>query len=494
MIRAWLLWAVLAWARAGGGHSYSGGSRGGGGGFSGGGSGGFSSGGDDGAGLLIWLVVQHPTVGVPVMFAVVAFVVWSKHQQGRDHRVVHRTHHADRPAPGLAAVSTTALRARDPNFSEPLFLDLARLVYTRAQEERGRRNWAALEPFLAPEVVQGLERRGRGVREVREVVIGAARIQGIAIPGDVARVVVLFESNFTEIRDEEGAKPRTYRLLARERWVFARAADTLSPGPDRMRALGCPNCGSPIERLIDGRCASCDAVLDDARLQWRVAQAEVLSAEPLPPIEVTMGAGVEEGTSHPLVQAPDLAAQLRAFRARHPELDWDALQKRIVETFLKIQEAWGEGKWEKARPYETDFLFQQHRYWIERYAREGLRNRLDQVRVTDVALAKVSVDAFYESITVRIFARMRDWTEDKGGRVVGGDPNRDRVFSEYWTFLRSAGKPAQPRDQLDACPSCGAPLDRVAESGVCGYCDAKITGGEFDWTLAAIDQDETYRG
>jgi hypothetical protein len=34
----------------------------------------------------------------------------------------------------------------------------------------------------------------------------------------------------------------------------------------------------------------------------------------------------------------------------------------------------------------------------------------------------------------------------------------------------------------------------VSETGVCGYCDAKITGGEFDWVLSTIDQDETYRG
>jgi uncharacterized protein with PIN domain len=97
-------------------------------------------------------------------------------------------------------------------------------------------------------------------------------------------------------------------------------------------------------------------------------------------------------------------------------------------------------------------------------------------------------------VTVRIYARMRDWTEDRDGNVVGGSRSEDRIFSEYWTFLRSAGGAGRPRENLDQCPSCGAPLDRVSETGVCGYCEAKITGGEHDWVLSAIEQDEAYRG
>ncbi|MFN7144695.1 MAG: TIM44-like domain-containing protein [Myxococcota bacterium] len=474
----WVLLVADALARAGGGQEYSGG-----GGSSGGG--GYAGGGGsidgDGIGLLFWLVFEHPMIGIPVLLVVMGFVFWSKAQGGHDTRQVHRTHHV---RPVVMPTDTRALLARDPNFSEPLFLDLARLVYTRAHEERGRGNWAALAPYLSEDVVEALKRRAPG-EPVRHVVLGTSRVERVDVTGDVARITVLFEGNLTE-----GATKR----FVQERWTYARAADTRSPGPDRMRVLACPNCGSPIDTRADGSCRNCDAMLTDGRLQWRVVDVKVLRSEPAPPIQLTRGAGVEVGTNHPLVVAPDLPAQLRAFQARHPELSWEELRARIVEVFTRVQEAWSEGKWERARPYETDFLFQQHRYWIERYAAEGLKNRMDRLEVTDVALAKVSVDAYLESVTVRIFARMRDWTEDASGRVVGGSRTQDRVFSEYWTFLRSAGKPAKPRDHVDNCPSCGAPLDNVSESGVCGYCDAKITGGEYDWVLSAIDQDEAYRG
>ena len=204
--------------------------------------------------------------------------------------------------------------------------------------------------------------------------------------------------------------------------------------------------------------------------------------------------GMEVGTDLPLVQAPDLGAQMRALSARHPELFADEFEAFVRAVFTRIQVAWSTLRYEDARPFETDALYQQHRAWIERYRKAGLRNRCEDLRIGSVLIARVGVDAWVEFVTVRIFASMRDWTEDSSGRLVGGNATTPRQFSEYWTFVRTAGKPARPRSNLDTCPSRGAPLDRVGASGVCGHCDAKVTTGDFDWVLAAIDQDEVYRG
>ena len=151
-----------------------------------------------------------------------------------------------------------------------------------------------------------------------------------------------------------------------------------------------------------------------------------------------------------------LSAARRAFEGRHPDHAWPAFEERVRAAFLALQEAWSSRQWERARPFETDALFQTHRFWMERYAAFSLVNRVEQVAVTRVALAKIDVDAFYESITVRIFARALDWTEDAGGKVVGGSKLGAReTFSEYWTFLRAIpGTVAAPSN----CPSCGAPL------------------------------------
>jgi predicted lipid-binding transport protein (Tim44 family) len=466
-----------ALARAGGGHGYSGGGSSGGGSYGGGGGfsfGGGSSDGDGGA-LLWWLLFEHPAIGVPVVLVVAAIWIWQANQKFNDSQ--RRVYRRGAPIPPPQRAS---LKERDPGFSEPLFLDLARLVFVRGHEERGRGNDEVLEAWLS----EGARRMLANLATpVRDVIIGATSVTDIEIDGNVARILVRFDANITE-----GHRKK----IVRERWTFQRLADARSPGPERMRALNCVNCGSPAERLTDGRCQNCNTVLVDARVQWRATSMIRESERVVVGVELHLGGGVEVGTDLPTVRAPDATAQLRAISARDPSFSWNDFRRHAIEVFGKIQSAWGEMKWEQARPYETDFLFQQHRYWIDRYREEGYRNRIDDAVVTGVDLARVSIDAHIESITVRIYARMLDWTEDKNGKVVGGSDTDPKIFSEYWTFVRTAGRGHKPVSSTN-CPNCGAPLDRVSETGVCGYCEAKITGGDFDWVLSAIDQDEEYR-
>ena len=96
-------------------------------------------------------------------------------------------------------------------------------------------------------------------------------------------------------------------------------------------------------------------------------------------------------------------------------------------------------------------------------------------------------------VTVRLFAKMIDYTADQGGKVVGGHAKKARIFSEYWTFVRAVGHKAEVKS-AEVCPNCGAPLDRVDLGGICGYCDTRITGGEHSWVLSTITQDEVYAG
>jgi hypothetical protein len=102
---------------------------------------------------------------------------------------------------------------------------------------------------------------------------------------------------------------------------------------------------------------------------------------------------------------------------------------------------------------------------------------------------KIDSDAFYESITVRIWAEGRDCTADEDGRVVAGSKTQMRRWSEYWTFIRSRGVDAGT--QARSCPNCGARV-AVGATGVCEFCGGKLTAGEFGWVLSRIEQDEAY--
>jgi inner membrane protein import complex subunit Tim44-like protein len=148
--------------------------------------------------------------------------------------------------------------------------------------------------------------------------------------------------------------------------------------------------------------------------------------------------------------------------------------------------------WERARPYETESMFQQHAYGIEEYLRQELTNVLDKIRIVGIAPVKIEADKFFVAVTVRIHASMIDYTARENGTVVSGSRDTPREFTEYWTFARSrAFRP--PKGGSRNCPSCGAGL-RINMAGHCEFCDAKVTMGEFDWVLARIEQDEAYGG
>lgn len=481
-----------AWGRVGGGHSYSSG----GGSSSSGSSGSSSSGGEAAiARLLLWLCIEHPVIGIPLTIAVVGGYLYVKSRESSRGAPPRPTHsggnRVQRPQPvrrqpRRSRATLKDLVKRDPNFSEPLFLDLVHLVFIRAHEARSAGSFEPLAPFLSPAATRTLAQRG-GVT-VSEVVVGACAVEALRISGDKARFTIGYEANFTETKDG-----RSTRIFSRERWIFQRAASAHSPGPDRMQALRCPSCGNAVETRTDGTCTYCDTVITDGALQWQAVEVQVIERRAVKPPHLQLGGGPEPGLERPTIQDPDLQANLRILRTRHPDFSMEAFKQTISTAFHAMQQAWSELDWERARPYQTDRLYQSNRFWIEQYKRSGYQNHLADITIDRIVPAKITLDAYYESITVRIYARMRDWTSDKSGRVVGGSDRQPRIFSEYWTFVRSATQ-AKASWSGTACPSCGAPLDRVSESGVCGYCDSKITSGQFTWVLSAITQDESYSG
>lgn len=139
-------------------------------------------------------------------------------------------------------------------------------------------------------------------------------------------------------------------------------------------------------------------------------------------------------------------------------------------------------------------MFDTHRYWLMHYRDQGIRNVLANVNIENMQIAKITHDAWFDAITVRIFASMIDYETDGSGRVLCGNQHTPRRFSEYWTLVRRSDRAQKSAQSVPACPSCGAPLDKINQSGVCGYCNSHVTLGEFDWVLALIEQDETYEG
>jgi hypothetical protein len=296
-----------------------------------------------------------------------------------------------------------------------------------------------------------------------------------------ARVVIEFESNYTE------ANAGCYAV---ERWTLVRGPGAKSRTPDRVRVLGCPNCGAPQEQLFGGSCKHCQRVVNDGSFDWTVQTVEVVEREQRPPILTS--SAEEKGTNAPTIYDSGLSQALAALRGKDTAFDPEQFKGRVGLVFQQFQVAWSGRNLAQMRPFLSDALFTTQQYWISAYIAQHLRNVTENAQITNLELAKLSSDAYFDAITVRLFASSLDYTVSDDGKVVSGSRTKPRAYSEYWTFIRGTNRKGPARTEL-GCANCGAPLD-VNMVGQCNYCKVKVTTGDFDWVLSRIEQDESYTG
>lgn len=472
-----LLLATTALARVGGGESFSGGHSGG-----GGDSGFFIQ-------LLIWLVeliIYHPTVGIPLTIAIIVGLWWLSKNGGKPESYSSAGTSTDSVAQQNARANLAKIGKYDPNFSEISFNDFVYALYGKMHEARGRGDLNNYTSYADLTAIAQLVPVPPAIQDVKGVIVGRSQIDSVSDPeaNETVTIVVTFETNYTEV-DFKGKENGFYVI---EQWTFSRKRDVLSPKPDQITALHCPKCGGGLEKTDDGRCQYCGVKITGGDFAWFVTGIKVQQKESRGPL-LTSDVP-EEGTDFPTVYQPNFAEAQAEFLARNPEFSKSHAEARFRAIFLALQNAWSTLKWEDARPYETDSMFQMHRYWIEAYKAQKLRNVLDQIEVGTVEFVKFQTDPFCDAITVRIFAQMLDYTVDAQSKVVRGSNSSPRPFSEYWTFIRGKGAKENDKDVRN-CPNCGAPLS-VNMAGDCTHCGGKITRGDFDWVLSKIEQDEAY--
>lgn len=386
------------------------------------------------------------------------------------------------------------IRNLDPEFSVVLFEDFAYALYAKAHESRSdRQQLDSLAPYLSAAARTELASRQPVGAPVSGVVIGAMHAVELRLPAAgadpaQARVVVVleFESNMTV-----GAGTGDATHYVRERWHLVRGAAVRTKPPEAVRSFHCPNCGAPFGPSGGDRCEYCGEVVSGGRFDWSVELTQPLEIESRPP--ALTGTTEEEGDDMPTVVHPQAAARMAELAAADPASGEEAIVGRLQLIYNELNPAWTALDLAPVRGLVSDGLFDYLQYWITAYRHQGLRNRLQAMRLSRYQLAKVIRDQHFDSVTFRIWASGRDFTVlDATGQVVGGNPNADRDYSEYWTLIRGAGVKGAPHTDK-SCPNCGAPLE-VSMAGRCAHCDAKITSGEFDWVLSKIEQDETYSG
>ncbi|MGO8998787.1 MAG: Tim44 domain-containing protein [Polyangiaceae bacterium] len=491
-----LLVSFAASARPGGGGSYHGSSHSSGGGYSGGGSGGGSGDGIFGVIELIILCIEHPVLGAIVL--VIGGTIYVMNQAQSGHKDWSTTSYASRAAvaaPTAAAADArrqlASLRRFDDAFSPIVFEDFLYALYAQVHAARGRGALDTFSAYLAPSALGALAAQSpAGLAEVKTVIVGALhflRAGASQTPSPTFGVTVDFEANYTEV--STGGQERAWYV--RERWSLYRSASAKSRTPDKSRLFVCPSCGAPLDGVTAARCKYCNKQVCNGEFDWVVNAIEVVERESRGPM--LTAETQEEGTDLPTVFDPDARRAYNALAARDPALSWKAFEARVGLIFMEFQRAWAARDLSAMRPFLSDNLFEVETYWVRAYEAQKLHNITQNARITRLELARVTSDPFFDAITLRLFATSLDYTvSDADSHLVCGSRSKERSYSEYWTLIRSARRTGPPRSDK-ACPNCGAPL-AINMAGDCTYCKAKVTGGDFDWVLSRIEQDESYDG
>ncbi|NOZ33815.1 MAG: TIM44-like domain-containing protein [Chlorobi bacterium] len=480
------LFLDLLWARPGGGHSFSGG---GGGSFSGGGGGG-----GEGIGFLIYLIFSQlpPQISIPLIIGIIVLRLYLQKRKNSDRTTIVSS-------PGIQARTVRhnnvenavlQLKSVDPNFSKVLFLDFVSSIFNKYYTWFGTKEFKNLSPFFGQDEFLKSESL-RNNQRITEIVIGNMRVSEINFFQDITGISVDIEANYTF--ETHGKKTR---YVITERWYFNRKNGILSPEPDKMHKLSCPNCGAPVNFTDNGVCQSCGTKINLGEMQWFVKKHKILSQE----VFRTTGLAhyePESGTNLQTIYQSGITSYAGEFAQLH-NLDWNSWRltfadKVVKAFFIKIYDAWSRNKLDNVRNLLSDRLYESFMFWINAYKNAGLTNKLENITIQNIQFARIDSDRFYESITVRIFASSLDYVVDANGDVKGGSNKRPRTFSEYWTFIRRTGVEKDAYDYA-TCPNCGAPADKMGQAGVCEYCGTKISNGDFSWVLAVITQDEVYSG
>lgn len=498
LLLVWLACGTAVLARPGGGETYSSGS----------GSSSDSSG-DSGDGeiaatallAVLELCIRYPKVGIPLVVVVLGFLAFSGRSRGGDHweSIRRATHDDEDPPPLPARPSLDQLRTLDPDFSSVLFEDFVFRLYATAQTSRGvGGRLDELAPYLSSAARRALAERRPAGQPVTNVVIGKMSVSRVSVPapeqttGEFAayvKVGVQFEANYTV-----GSDPGSRRFVV-EDWLLRRAASVRTKAPDPERRFPCPNCGAPWRAEAAAgtqKCAFCGAIVDNGRFDWQVEAIDLRrESDDIPGLDAEV---VEQGTSLPTIVDPRLAADWTAFTQEDPGVTDATIAARLGYIYTTVNDAWSLGDLAPARPALSDGLADYLQYWIDAYGARGLRNVLDDMRLTRRELVRLARDRHYDALTIRIWATGKDYvvrTTDPT-EVVRGRRDQPRDYSEYWTLIRASARRGAPRADA-SCGSCGAALT-VTMAGRCDHCGAHVTAGEFDWVLSKIEQDDAYRG
>lgn len=169
----------------------------------------------------------------------------------------------------------------------------------------------------------------------------------------------------------------------------------------------------------------------------------------------------------------------------------EAFLNNSRKAFMRIQKAWANKNIADIRNLISDGVYQRFVTQVEMMGLLKQTNKLDKIELLDAWIDKITPSEIYDIIHIGFKANIRDQfiSELSKSLYHGGEG----YFVEYWTFIRKKDIRTVDLFSAEACPNCGAPLEKKAtDTAKCDYCNTILNSGEYDWVLSKITQAEDY--
>ncbi len=456
----------LLLARAGGGEGF-----GGGGGFGGG-----SGGGAGGSGLIdliIWLVIIHPVIGIPLLIIAVVIYYYT-------HTTVAGAVRSSRQTRGLEAMDDNTeadaarlLRQSDPNFNPEHFYQRVSSAFMKIQDAWCSQKLDTVRPFISDGVherfrLQFLEQQAEGTRD---------RMSGITV--EQVQLVQCTSDNLFDtaaVRIDAAAVDQTISTLDgrvmsgsgeskgfAEYWSFLRRRGARTLDKNGLIEGNCPNCGAPIELNAGAQCQSCHAQLRSGEYDWVL-------------VEITQESEWRAEFNTALPGVSELQTQDHNFTLAD-------LEDIVSVAFWRKVRADRLGKIDPLRKVAANEFCDNYRKLLE--PQNGSRAFWGDCAVGGVRTRGVipgSGDTSMDQALVEIHWSAKRW------QIIDNGPARSTQDSTVAHNLLVLGRKCGIKTNTVAavssahCPQCGAPItDDISDT--CSFCGAVLNDGSRGWIL-----------
>lgn len=467
---ALLLVATEAFARAGGGDGYSGG-----GGLSGGGSGGGGDGEIIGLlfRLLIWLCIEMPYVGIPLLIVVIIVFIKSQSavkgvHQGRTIRTGRRMQSQAQKHSSIEAICK-----RDPAFSPDALEARVKTAFLQLQNAWCAHDLNPVRQFVSDGIyerfsLQIAEQQDAGIRDhMEDIRVLSTNIEQIESDAVFDTVTVRIRASAIDYKADLKTGKRVSGSPAPasfvEYWSFVRRLNAKSLHKDGLMEGNCPNCGAGLELNETAVCPSCQALIKSGEYDWVLA-------------EITQG---YEWQPQPQTELPGVAQ----LQKEDPGFAVQHLEDRASVMFWRHIQAVKQGTVAPIRKMASDAFCEQMNAEI-RPDKNGSRKIYKQCAVGSVktlGLLLAEGHADKALVQIRWSGKSCELTPDSKPR------ERTSLCHSVYVLERQHGVKSSTDKALSSahCPGCGAPAGEGTENA-CRYCGTVLNDGSSDWILTHI--------